>query len=113
MSKETKKGVIARLFDYELNQCSPVQVDYVRKVNYDEDGNQFITYEEVDYPKLQASLGVWNDWSLQSLLKAGINPNFPIHTGNPTRLEGLDALDAFASQADEILKDVDIPANEE
>ena len=114
MSKDsTIKSALARLFNYELDQSSPVQDDVARIVNYDEDGNEFITYEKVDYPKLQRSLGSVLDWSLSALLKAGVNPNFPIHTGNSTRLDGLDALTAFENMADEVLSQMDIPANEE
>ena len=54
----------------KVNQCSPVQPDYVRVVNYDEDGEEFITFEPVDYPELQRSLGSVEDWSLNALLQA-------------------------------------------
>ena len=114
MSKDsTVKSVLARLFNYDLNQCSPVRDDFDRIVNIDDEGNEFITYEKVDYPKFQKSLGSFADWSLNALLKAGINPNFPIHTSNPTRLDGLDALTAFEDMADEVLAEINIPANEE
>jgi len=89
----------------EFSSQSPVQVDYERVVNYDEDGNELISYEEIDYPKIQASLGSWSNWSLEALVKAGIDPAFPIHTGNPTRLEGLDAINDFTAVADEIFKE--------
>lgn len=82
---------------------SPIQVDFNRVVNHDDDGNEFITYEEFDYPKYQQSLGKWNDWSLDSLLKAGIDPAFPIHTGMNTRLEGVDVLNGIISDLDAAL----------
>ena len=106
-------SVLSKYFDKSVGQCSPVQLDYKRTVSYDAEGNEIVMYTEVDYPTFQASLGVVKDWSLDALLKAGVNPNFSIHTGNPTRLEGLDSLDSFMSQADEILEDFDIPANDE
>lgn len=96
---------LPHLFNYDLDQSSPVVDDYMRKVNYDEDGNEFITFEKVDYPKLQKSLGSAKDWSLEALLKAGIDPKFGIHTGNPTRIEGLGELDAFTVAADTILNE--------
>lgn len=111
--KEKAKSIQEKLFDFSIDQESPIVKDYARKVNVDSEGNEFITWEEVDYPKLQQSLGIWNDWSLTSLLKAGVNPNFPIHTGNPTRLEGFDTLTAFEDMADEVLAEINIPANEE
>lgn len=96
-------SVLSAYFDESVNQSSPIQKDYKRVVNYDKDGNEIITYEEVDYPSLQESLGLVSDWSLDSLLKAGINPQFAIHTGNPTRLEGIDYVNEASALADEIL----------
>lgn len=90
---------------------SPVQSDFSRVEKFDELGNSYISYEPFDYPSHQASLGIWNDWSLDSLLKAGINPNFPIHTGFGTRLEGLSVVDEFSSAADKILSDENKDSN--
>lgn len=106
-------SVLEKYFDTGIDQRSPVQVDYERKVNYDEDGNEFITYELVDYPKIQAANGSVKDWSLNALLKAGINPNFPIRTGINTRLEGIDLVISFEDEADEILAEMNEPANGE
>lgn len=105
------KSALTRLFNYQLNQCSPVKDDEVRKVNYDEDGNELITYVKFDYAKYQASLGHVNDWSLDALLKAGINPDFPIHTGNNTRLEGLDTIAQAEAIADSLLSDIETDNN--
>lgn len=92
-------------FDASLSQESPIQKDFNRVVNYDSEGNEFITWEEVDYPSIQASNGSAADWSLNALLAAGINPDFPIHTGNPTRLEGVGVIANASSVADEILSE--------
>ena len=92
--------VLDKYFSAGIDQSSPVQDDFIRKVNYDEDGNEFITFEKVDYSKLIASNGSVLDWSLNSLLKAGINPNFSIHTGNPTRLEGIGVVDDAQAYVD-------------
>lgn len=98
-------SVLSAYFDKSVNQCSPVKPDYKRVVNYDKNGNEVITYEEVDYPAFQEANGFVSDWSLDALLKAGINPNFPVHTGNPTRLEGLDVLNQAVATADAILSE--------
>lgn len=95
--------MIHKYFSKDIDQCSPVQVDYERVVNYDADGNEIITWEEVDYPAIQNANGIVQDWSLNALLSAGINPNFPIHTGNNTRLEGIDVVNQAAAMADSIL----------
>lgn len=91
----------------EFSCQSPVQDDYNRVVNYDEAGKEYISYEKVNYPKLQASLGSYLDWSLQSLMKAGIDPAFPIHTGNPTRLEGIDELSDIVADLDNALANLE------
>lgn len=99
--------VYKKLFNYDLDQRSPVVEDSVRVVNYDSDGNEFITWQKFDYAAHQKSLGSVDMWSLDALLKAGISPDFPIHTGNNTRLEGLDTIAQAAAIADSILADVE------
>lgn len=95
--------MVTKYFDKSVPKSSPVQKDYNRVVNYDENGNEFITFEEVDYPAIQQANGEAADWSLNALLAAGVNPNFPIHTGNNTRLEGLNTLNQAIAIADSIL----------
>lgn len=96
-------SALKKYFDKTVNQCSPLVVDYVRIVNHDEDGNEFVTYEPVDYPTLVEANGSVGLWSLNALLKAGISPNFPIRTGLNTRLEGIDVINQAAAVADSIL----------
>ena len=98
-------SVLKTHFNPSINQDAPVLPDYDRIVNYDEDGNEFITYELVDYPKFQESLGLFTDWNLNALLKAGINPDFPIHTGAGTRIEGLSALSSIKADVDALLSE--------
>lgn len=98
-------SVLNKYFDKSVNQCSPVAEDFNRVVNYDENGNEFITYQKVDYKKIQESNGTVDMWSLNSLLSAGINPNFPIHTGLNTRLEGVSIVNDMVATADAILAD--------
>lgn len=105
--------VLDKLFSAGIDQSSPVQDDYNRIVNYDEDGNEFITYEKVDYAKLIASNGSVLDWSLDALLKAGINPNFSIHTGNCTRLEGIGVIDDAQAYVDALFADEEVKENKE
>ena len=93
-------SVLKAYFDGSVNQCSPSRGDVQRVVNFDEDGNEFISYEPIDYPTLVASRGCVSDWSLNSLLSAGIDPKFNIHTGLNTRLEGASIVNDMAAQAD-------------
>lgn len=99
------KNALTRLFNYELNQASPVRQDYIRTEKIDEDGNIFTVYEKFDNAKHQASLGTVSDWSLSNLLKAGINPNFPIRTGLNTRIEGASVVASAAASAEVLLND--------
>lgn len=96
-------SVLSKYFNKSINQCSPVQVDVERKVSYDEDGNEFISYVPVDYKKIQASHGKVSDWSLNNLLAAGINPDFPIHTSIATRLDAVNDINAVVAELDRIL----------
>ena len=79
---------------------SPLQEDFDRHVNIDENGNEYITYTKVDYPSIQKSHGSFKDWSLNALLAAGIDPAISIHTGAPTRLDGLQELSNISSDVD-------------
>lgn len=99
------KNVISRHFDYDCNQMSPVLTDYERKVSYDEEGNEFVSFLRTDYPSIQKRNGSVVVWSLNSLVKAGIDPAFGIRTGLNTRLEGVSAVDEFSSAADAILSE--------
>lgn len=94
-------------FDKTVDQRSPVQPDFARVVNYDEDGNEKITYRKVDYESLVESHGTVDAWSLDALLKAGVNPDFPIHTGNPTRIEGAAAVADLTAQAEKMFADIE------
>ena len=99
------KTIEALYADHVTDFGSKPRVDYKRVVSHDEDGNEYVTWEPIDYASYQKSLGFVGDWSLDSLLKAGINPNFPIHTGSNTRLEGITELENIAAYADTILNE--------
>lgn len=99
-------SVLSKLFNKDLDQRSPVIGDVQRVVSVDENGEEHISWKEVDYPKLQESLGTIEDWSLTNLLKAGIDPAFPIHTGSSTRLDGLTNLSDFEAEAEKIFEEM-------
>lgn len=101
-------SVLKTYFNEKVNQCSPIQVDYNRVVKYDEDRNELISYEKVDYPALVKSNGTAEIWSLNNLLKAGVNPNFPIRTGLNTRIEGAAEVEKAAAVAEQILSESNV-----
>lgn len=106
-------SILKAYFDKNVDQESRVVPDYIRKVNYDNDGNEFITYEEVDLQKFQESLGTVDMWSLDALLKAGIDPAFSIHTGLNTRLEGVGIVNSAVDIIDQFLSDNAQEVNEQ
>lgn len=103
-------SVLKTHYDKHVNLNSPVIPDYQRVVNYDEDGNEIITTEPVDYAAIIASRGDASLWKLGTMLKAGIDPgSFSIHTSAPSRIENEsgvqqmlnDVVEFYANQADE------------
>lgn len=105
-------SVLHSQFDYNCNQCSPVRDDYSRIVNVDDEGVELITYEKVDYPSYQKSLGDASVWSLQALLKAGINPNFNISTTFGTRLDGINTIQQAEAYVEKLVAEKEIVASE-
>lgn len=98
-------SVLSHLFNRSIDQSSPFIEDYLqRKVLTD--AGEVVKYEKVDYSSLIASNGVVSNWSLDSLLSAGVDPSFPVRTGLVTRLDGVSSLNEFVSVADTILSDV-------
>lgn len=86
------------VYDKNADCQSRVCDDFERVVNVDEKGDEHITFEKVDYRKIQDSLGSCDKWSLKSLVAAGIDPNFGIRTGFGTRLEAASAIGAAAAE---------------
>lgn len=83
-------------FNYELNQNSPIMGDLERVVKRDENGAEVIAFEEVNYPLMLKTRPTVEYYSLEAMLKAGVNPNVPIHTGLNSRLEGADDAQVMA-----------------
>lgn len=106
-------SVLKCYFDKSVNQASRVCGDLVRVVNYDEKGNEFVTWEKFDYPTFQQSNGSALDWSLDSLLKAGINPDFGIRTGFNSRLDGLGQLESATAKMNELLDSMNLESTED
>ena len=85
-------GALKKYFDPKVNQLSPICDDYVRVVKHDEKEAEHVTYEKFDSASYQQSLGPVDNWSMTNLMKAGINPDFPVKTGYVSRIEGTDTL---------------------
>lgn len=95
-------GVLDALFDKSIYPFSPVLKDVERKVSYDENGTEVVSYVPVDYKKLQQERGSVEMWSLDAMLKSGINPDIPIHTGNNTRFEGINDVNSASAEVENI-----------
>lgn len=91
------------VYDKKAVCQSRVCDDLQRVVNVDENGDERITFEKVDYPKLQESLGDFMKWSLKSLVSAGIDPDFGIKTGFNTRLDGVDVVESSVKVINDVI----------
>lgn len=100
-------GVLEALYDTSIDCYSPVFGDFERVVSYDEQKQEVVTFVPVDYSKLNAQLGEVDFWKLDNLLKAGINPAFPVHTSQSvSRLEGVDVIQSAAESVENLINDV-------
>lgn len=92
-----------------LNNCkknrsySPQVVEYHRQEFPDANGESHVAYVKTDLNSVRVSNGTGDLWNLSTMLKSGVNPQTPIHTGNNTRLEGISQLNNFVETAENIL----------
>lgn len=100
-------SVLANHFNPKINQCSPLKTDLVRHVKFDEQGIEHVIFEPFDYDKFQMSLGTVEDWALMKLIKAGIDPSFPIHTSSPTRLEVEQQVNNVAAEVEGLFNELE------
>jgi len=105
-------SVLKKYFN-KKSYVSPVMDDYDRKSLIDEKGNEYVVYEKVDYPALLKTRGTVDLWSLNALLQAGVNPNFPIRTGLNTRLEGIGVIKDAEDMLDVLLANPEAPIENE
>ena len=96
-------SVLSKYRNCDLNRCSPVQKSYDLVRDF-VDGREVKSFVETDFPKIIESHGSASDWSLDSLTKAGINPNFSIHTSAPgARTDVAAQVEALSSSLDNLL----------
>lgn len=102
------KGVLEVLFDSSVPVYSPVVGDLERVVSHDEEGREIVSFRPVDYAELNKMLGFVEVWSLEAMVKAGINPAFPVHTSNSvSRLEGVGTLEGVAAQVNDAFENIE------
>lgn len=95
--------VLERHYNKKLNTCSPEVKDYERIIKMVNE-NEVVTFIEVDNHKRVIANGCEADWKLNNMLKAGINPQTGIHTGNNTRLAGINELNIFKVTTDKLFE---------
>lgn len=84
-----------------ISQFSPVIPTYDLQKCYDEEGNVIMTWEKTNGDSLIRANGSADLWSLDALMKAGINPeSMHIHTGYSTRLDGINDLQSVAAEVE-------------
>lgn len=99
-------NVLLKYFDPFVNQASPLVTDYVRVVHHDEKGGEYVTYEKFDSASYQKELGSVENWSLDSLMKAGIDPRFGIHTTSPSRMECAASMNEFVEKSEILFNEI-------
>lgn len=95
--------VLERHYNRKLKTYSPEVKDYER-VSKMVNGNEVVSFVEVDNHKRVIANGCEADWKLNNMLKAGINPNTGIHTGNNTRLAGINELNMFKEATNKLIE---------
>lgn len=91
-----------KLNPYKGMRKSPVVDEYVRVVTMGPDGSFIETFEKVIFPL--PDQGTLDDWSLDSLFKAGINPNtMNIRTEQADRMEINEQFDSINAYVDDLL----------
>lgn len=96
-------SVLSVLFDKSVNQFSPVVDDFVRVSKKDTKGDEVVTYEKFDSAEYQKSISPVDNWGLNSLIAAGIDPAFGIHTSGVSRLDGVAQVESAVQYADTLL----------
>lgn len=89
------------LFNDKVIQSSPVLPQFKMVDKYDENGVKITVAEPEDYKAYHAEIGKYQDWTLDALTKAGINPSsMHVSTGYNTRLEGINDIQAVEADLD-------------
>lgn len=90
-----------------FGHLSPIVLDYRRVDSFDDVGKAYTAFIPCSCKDVTRELGSVENWSLQKLVKAGIDPNTGIHTGYATRLDGLNDLASFSNMADSLTSKTD------
>ncbi len=105
------KNVLISQVNPNVPICGPDMDCYEPSVKVDENGVQNVVFKKVDHRERVKKNGKFNDWKLENLVAAGVDPRFPIHTSPSNRLEGQEEADAVAKAISEIA-DEDIANHE-
>lgn len=85
---------------------SPVIPSYDMVNLVDENGDSKISWKEVNGDDLIRSHGTCNMWSLDNLMKAGIDPSsLKVRTGYNSRIEGFDDLNIVTAEVEKIINE--------
>lgn len=99
----TYQSVLNALFNPAINQNSPVVPCIERVSKFDENGKEVVSFEDQDlFSSVVLSHGKFSDWSINSLMKAGISPDFPIRTGPVSRVESAKDIESISSAVEKM-----------
>lgn len=86
---------------------SPVFPTIILKHHLSKEGDDIVTLEEDDISSSVLSKGKFQDWSLDALTKAGIDPGFVIHTTDVSRTDGYGRMSAGVEAINKELDSLD------
>lgn len=99
MSKSVPTALVSH-FDSSLNQFSPVLPENAMKKVVDSDGVERVEFLPVDTKEIIASFGTVDNWSLKSLMAAGVDLSTGIRTGSVSRSEGANDLNEIVAEVE-------------
>lgn len=98
------KSVLQKFFNESVSHFSPVIPEYVRQVEKDETGDEYVHFVPLDSVSVIQANGSALDYSLNTLIKSGVNPlSMNVVTSSPSRLENVPVVQKLGSDVDSLL----------
>lgn len=95
---------LALKYNHSINTASPLFEGLERIVNYDQDGNEVISFA---VSNVKLNFGKVVNFSLDSMIKAGINPDsMRVNTSSVSRVDSLDKFDELSQIAEKVFNDI-------
>lgn len=101
------KSVLQKFFNVSVSHFSPVIPEVIRKVEFDEAGVELVHFVPLDSWAVIKSNGNVSDWSLDNLIKSGVNPrSMSVITSSPSRFENVGVVQKLSADVESVLDSV-------